>query len=255
MQVNRKCGNVRYTRNDRLVARFPVNYGRRLGKGRIPGRTMNRSFQEKRREDLDQQELALRRVGATPEERLRWVLNFTNKLDLDELGPGAKNDLGYDLWQITAPVGWLTQRRMGPMPERQLREIQRAIAEGIQALFANRGRGEALLDPGWKLPVPRRARLIRLSDPGAKPTLFIRIFDGTSEEGSIINGVADLILRAGGRLRSCVECGAPFVARKRQAYCETKCSQKARNRKKARPGKTRRRDAGRAREGVPREKL
>jgi hypothetical protein len=57
-------------------------------------------------------------------------------------------------------------------------------------------------------------------------------WEAESEREAVIGGVVDLVLAVGSHFRSCAECGAPFVARKRQEYCSTACSQRKRDRRK-----------------------
>jgi hypothetical protein len=52
---------------------------------------------------------------------------------------------------------------------------------------------------------------------------------GRTREG-ILLAVYHLVLHGGERLFACLECKKPYVASKRQDYCEEKCSQRARTR-------------------------
>jgi hypothetical protein len=59
----------------------------------------------------------LRRVGETPEQRLRWVVDFTRR-DLDLLHPGELEALGWDLRLIAAhsqPRGGSLTTTMTPL--------------------------------------------------------------------------------------------------------------------------------------------
>jgi hypothetical protein len=187
-------------------------------------------------EHLHQEELALRRLGATLEDRLRWFVHFAYR-DLELLRHQEKVALGYDLRQAVAPVGWLTRRSLGPLPEPELRAVQRTLASGLRALVTERRDERELISDrtaGWHLPRSGDDRLIRISSPQAKRAMFSVFSESASEVDAIVRGVADLIVRAGERLRGCVECRRAFVARRRQAvYCAATCANKFRNRKKA----------------------
>lgn len=177
----------------------------------------------------------LRRMGETPEQRLRWVVDFARR-DLDTLRPEERTALGHDLrwiayWSLPDAVGVRTSLSdpREPLPDRRLREYQRQIAEGLRGLLAEGGHHRP-----WKLP--SRPVLARAGDQAFG---FVLVFEG-EERADIIGGVANLILlQAGKRLHACLYCKAPFVSKEnRQRYCTPTCSQRMRNRRrKPRPRK------------------
>lgn len=178
------------------------------------------------------QEAAQRRVGVTPEQRLRWLLDFAQR-DLFVLSPGQGLDLHDELWafsfphphQTTAPfpVG----RHTGPplqFTKEYLSDLQKELLEGMHKLL----KGEEwwiqysspALPPDHLIYVLRRAARGRLSGfyMGNHRSCFLML-------------AVDLLKAVGERLRQCVECQKVFLAVKRQAYCGPKCSQRARTRR------------------------
>jgi hypothetical protein len=180
---------------------------------------LRRSGMHYKRVDDKAYELTTRRVGATPEAQLRWVVKFAER-DLGELRPGELVSLGDDLRGLSS-LGWQGLRKAGPMPEPELRRLHDEIAAGVRAYLST--------PAGWVLPLPRAVRLERTHSGHGQ-----RVWEG-DEYRTIINAVADLLTKAGDRLRSCLECGKPFFAVKGQRYCSARCSQKFRDR--SRPGK------------------
>ena len=179
---------------------------------------------------LDRQERAVNRwAGKTDEERLQWVLEFTER-NLDELHPAKLEEIGEDLRQQLPPVGHQLDGRIGPMPKADIRAIQRQISQGLRAALQEH---PDWTDPrsGWALPA-RRVRLVNLGE--AQRPVFRSILEGGRPLASIIHAVAALIARIGRRFRACKKCGKPFIGRKRQDYCDGKCSQNYRNSKRAR---------------------
>ena len=184
--------------------------------------------------DLDAGELAVRRTGRTREERLRWVVSEFARKDLDVLRPEELVALGYDLRQLMSPP-WGTRRPHGPLPGEVVRRVQRDVKNGLRALL-NERRSPATR--GWDLPAGTD-RLIRWSAPGSKKATFALRSSG-DEYTVIMRGVAHLVINAGAGLRACKECQSPFLAVKRQEYCEPTCGQRARDRRKKRERENRR---------------
>lgn len=180
-------------------------------------------------EDLERQEIELaeRRVGKTPHDRLRWVIDFIYK-DLSLLRPEEKIAIGYDLRTIHPPECTVIVGS-GPMPEDLLLAYQTEIKDGITRMF---------FDPvgHWDLPIgthPNESRsLFRTSENDSKITRFQLAYQYEERKG-IIEGVVYLILHeASQKLRACEECGKLFIATKRQIFCLPPCAQKARDRRK-----------------------
>lgn len=171
--------------------------------------------------DYREEELARKRLGDTPEARLRWVVAFAQR-DLDALRPEERIALGYDL-RALIPTGWQITRDMGPMADADLRKRQRVMAERLGALLDG---------ASWELPL-RRAYLTRVGEAGGKTHRFQFTWQGDEAEG-IICGVVDLLQQAGSRLRACAkpDCKRPFIARKRQEFCSASCGQAVRNLRK-----------------------
>ncbi len=166
-----------------------------------------------------------RRLGRTPESALRWVLRFL-AVDLDTLHPGELAALAYDLGLLamTGPGPRPLVARSGPIPKADLHAIQQEINQAILGL---------LVKPPQKTPrwwaLPRNQAYVMREVPGGR--FQVRWMPGRRAD-AIILGVVGVLLAAGDRLRLCPVCETPFVKNKRQDYCSTACSQRARNQRK-----------------------
>jgi hypothetical protein len=174
------------------------------------------------------------RTGKTPEDRLRWVVEFTQK-DLEALRREERVALGLDLLML-ATAGWAPSKPRGSrgghqytsamplatLPDDLLSSLQAEMAHGLQSL---------LIEPPqpWDLPAPETVSVSRISPPGAKKAQLAVHWEGGVRE-AILGSVLTLLLQAGDALRACATCGRPLVARKRQIYCSPVCSQKVRDR-------------------------
>jgi hypothetical protein len=164
-----------------------------------------------------------RRVGETPEQRLRWIVILAQR-DLDDLTPGEIEALGDDLRMaaiFSLPRGVGLNTTTAAMPPGVLQRYQDDIDRGLRAVLGK--------DSRWPLsgrPVlERRAGGFRIAVEG-------------DEKTGILSGVAQLVVEAGDRLRACQDpaCGAAFVATRRQNYCSIKHSQRVRNQKRIQKG-------------------
>jgi hypothetical protein len=181
------------------------------------------------------------RLGRTAEERLRWVVTFS-QLDLRRLRPEERVALGHDLRAFALmqlpPSGALkglggygsSYTTAEPvMSDAVLIQMQAEIAEGLRGLLSG---------TPWYAPGPQQTMLARQSPPTARQTQLQVRWDYPDERSAILGGLFNVLLQAGDVLRPCRECGKPLVARKRQVYCSSACSNKFRDRK--RPPRVRR---------------
>ena len=174
------------------------------------------AVQEYRREA----ELGRARVGTAPEDRLRWVAEFTRR-NLDALRPEERVALGYDLRALIVR-GWRYKLRVvGPLPEPELRAIQIELAAGLVLLL----KGEPWFP---RLPSPH---LIRVREDDGSTYQTHLIFEG-SEAQAIVGSVAELLVQTSDRLRECAKCKRPFVGREGKVYCSRACSQTVRDQRK-----------------------
>jgi hypothetical protein len=166
-------------------------------------------------------EALVRRMGETPEQRLRWVVDFTG-LDLDSRKMGEIEAKGDDLRMIaafSAPHGVLRTMKTAPVPLGVLKNYQHRIEQGLREVLGT--------DARWALsgrPVLER-----------REGGFRLVVDGQGDEmAGILSAVAQLVVEVGEHLRTCADpkCGRPFVAVKRQAYCSVQHSQRVRNQKR-----------------------
>lgn len=200
---------------------------------------------------LQRRLLARERLGETPAERLRWLLEFKDR-DLNRLHPEEREALGYDLEAFIehSGSGVITGYDFEPIPSGLVSEIQAKVIEGFANLFqkthiAFDGNTSNLIEI-WDFPRPAQVFLKRTSPDNAKRStieLGMSLFrrrEGRDDEPrffvdpktAILYGILNTIRESGDLLRLCSECKSPFIPVRRQEYCSTKCSQKARDRRR-----------------------
>ncbi len=167
-------------------------------------------------------------MGQTRAERLRWVVSEFAAKDLDALRPEEVTALGYDLRQLLSP-GWGVTRKVGPLPADQVRTIQREVVKGLRILTEERRGSEP---EEWILPSGEERMRARISPDGTGRSREYAIRSRGDETTVIVRGIVYLILTEGKNLRACRQCGTPLVAVKRQDYCSSACSQRARDQRK-----------------------
>lgn len=170
-------------------------------------------IQEYRRE-LDR---AQKNMSKRPSAQLRWAVAFA-QLDLDALSTAERESLGYDL-RVLIPGDWSYRVTVGPLGDQKIRAIHATFLNAIEAQLSGRR---------WELPSRPRFFLVR---EHARSVNRVLLYWEGDEAEAIVGGLVNLLLEAGSRLRSCAECGAWLVARKRQIYCSSGCSQRMRNRR------------------------
>jgi hypothetical protein len=171
--------------------------------------------------------------------RLGWVLDFIRR-DLDREATEALEAMGDDLRHAAAPSWFHTAEGAG-MPAAQVCALQQEIRQGIQAVMSDElDVTEHMMitmghkDPlgGWRLPVEAtRVVRVRLDHAGLHQRVW-RMGRGTDERTAIIEGVARLLIMFGDRLSTCSVCGHVFVRQYRQEYCNVRCSNKVRNKRR-----------------------
>jgi hypothetical protein len=177
-------------------------------------------------EDLDQRDLAIRRMGATSTDQLRWIVHEFARRELALTRPEELIALGYDLRVLAAPIGTLTRSRHAPLPVAAIKRIHDDVNTGLQRLLSSES-----ADPrkgGWEVPPPTRVRIVRQGG------FFHRVEDSQDEVASILAAIGELIVRAGSELRACRECQRPFVRTGRRRFCDERCSMRVRNRNRER---------------------
>jgi hypothetical protein len=197
-------------------------------------------------------QLAHKRIGESPAARLKWLLDFKDR-ELNLLHPEEREALGYDLKAFISygGSGLITAfDSLKPVPRGLATEIQAKVRQGFAALYP-----ETHIDPDsnthsiaevWDLPLPEQVFLQRTSPDNAKRsnielrTSLVSVREGRNKQRgpyvdpkvAILWGIAYTILEGRNLLRGCSECKAPFIPVQRQEYCSTKCSQKARDRRR-----------------------
>jgi hypothetical protein len=176
-------------------------------------------------------------------QRLQWVLEFIRQ-DLAALPPEALTILGDDLLHAAAPwwveAGWTDgkTRECTDMPAADVRALQQEIRECVQSVTGEpvgmtemRKIHAGLAAPrGWVVP-DGAARLIRIRF-GFGYERIVCVSEGTNDRTAILTGVANLLIEFTDRVTTCQVCGTPFLRQYRQEYCNVRCSNKVRNRRR-----------------------
>jgi hypothetical protein len=198
---------------------------------------------KKKVQHLERLLLAHKRLGESPAARLNWLLAFKDR-DLDLLHPEEREALGYDLQAFISHSGsgLHTGYSLKPMPSGLAMKIQMEVRQGFANLFS-----ETYTDSGspirevWHFPPPEDVFLQRTSLLNAKRSNIEMVMDlyshkpgrlSVDPKAAILYGILNTIREGQNLLRACSECKAPFIPVRRQEYCSTKCSQKARDRRR-----------------------
>jgi hypothetical protein len=180
-------------------------------------------------------------------QRLHWILAFIQR-NLDGLAPDAIQALGDDLVHAAAPW-WSHEETLWAhvVPQctdisaDQVRALQQEIRQCIHALlresisFQEAGMmsiGRTPLTGGWALPQPATHLFRVRMDRRGRHTRVLAVGKEGDERTAIMGGVAALLGMFGDRLCACPVCGAPFLRHYRQQYCNVRCSNKVRNRRR-----------------------
>ncbi len=166
------------------------------------------------------QEAAIEMADLTPEEQVRWVLQFARE-DLSHLSATERVARGYRLRVLGQPLHPVAiEGACEPMPEARLRELQADIATGLRTL---------LTEGKWGLPdiTYHSPELDHVPSRGKRPAKLSLTSCGREPE-VILHQVAALVLFCGSPLKACARCQRPFLPNKRQIYCSLACSQAVR---------------------------
>jgi hypothetical protein len=174
--------------------------------------------------------------GLTAAECLQWVLEFIRR-DLDTAPSEEIEALGDDLRHATVPLEVRT-KPCTAIPAEQVRALQQEICQGIQAAFAESisMHDLTMISRGLKMPVGWRIALsavrvvhVRFGDYYSR---VLCVGEHQDERDAILVGVVNLLSCFGDRLRTCQVCGTPFLRQYRQEYCNVRCSNKVRNKRR-----------------------
>jgi hypothetical protein len=193
--------------------------------------------------DVDRLVLGFKRVGQTPAARLKWLLAFKDQ-DLNLLHPQERAALGYDLQALIGQREGLEIWTAIPTEEQVsvelVTEIQAEVRKGFARLFSDKDRRMGRPIGLWGFPPPEAIYLQRTGPLSAKRSNVDLVIDlwragpiaRPNPKHAILYGILNTVREGHDLLRLCSECKAPFVPVRRQEYCSTKCSQKARDRRR-----------------------
>jgi len=184
-------------------------------------------------------------------QRLQWILEFIRR-DLDGMTADDLKVISDDLVHAAAPwwvngcadtVQWY--RGEDPcaqgMTLAQVRGLQEEIREGIHTLL---GESVPLVETmtmlsrgqkpprAWALPASASYLIRGRFDRTGRFVRIICVDEPTDVRMAIVEGVGILVIEFGHRLRTCDVCGAPFLRQYRQEYCNVRCSNKVRNKRR-----------------------
>ena len=190
----------------------------------------------------------------TAEERAQWLLEFA-VLDLDTLSEGDWLNLGEAVKNFITPIDFPSIGHPHvPLPAEHVRDLQRWLMDGLAALVAL---------GSWSIRA-KITSVLRFSDRRLSGLTMPNAWAGASDLARPVSpapnawaGASDLarpvspakvstakwsattfkvmahqvLLASRHRLRVCMECQRPFIARKGQEYCTPRCSQAVRTRR------------------------
>jgi hypothetical protein len=168
-------------------------------------------------EEFPQGRSARRRVGATAVERARWLIGFAVR-DLTALKRKQSAEVA---WELSAYIDVRLRRDLlvvQPIPDEQVRRCQAWLQEGLKVLRA---------EGKWKFEIEPLPRHVLQLDP---PNFYIMGLDPGFRAFKQVFALETAAFLAQ-RLRFCPRggCGNPFVRRKGQRYCSSRCSQTVRS--------------------------
>ena len=182
--------------------------------------------------DSQRTESAQARVGEKPIDRLRWLLAFMSK-PVSDLDPAERIPIGYELRAIAGGQSKPGESRAsahyaGPLDDEVVKQLHAEITTRVKGLFSS-------VAAPWQFKLPELFQVYRTSPITSKRILFATLsqFGLDQERDAILYGVANVLLDANRTLRACAQCGSPFIPVRRQEYCSTKCSQKARDKRRS----------------------
>src|SRR5262245_55749844 len=162
---------------------------------------------------LHELRLATERLGGA-EQTMRWILGFADR-DLNRLRREERTALVWDFRALIGlyALGWHTSwAGSTPIPNVDLSQLQIEVAKGVRALLQKDTRLTM-----WPQSTNQTTRLSSKWEPESKTHRYRLLWGGTNRD-AIIAAIWNVILEVGDKLRSCTECGTPFVAVKRQEY-------------------------------------
>ena len=173
----------------------------------------------------------------TAEERAQWLLEFA-VLDLDTLSEGDWLNLGEAVKNFITPIDFPSIGHPHvPLPAEHVRDLQRWLMDGLAALVAL---------GSWSIRA-KITSVLRFSDRRLSGLTMPNAWAGASDLARPVSTAKvstakwsattfkvmahQVLLASRHRLRVCMECQRPFIARKGQEYCTPRCSQAVRTRR------------------------
>lgn len=172
-------------------------------------------------------------IGNSNETRLTWATKFVND-DLKRWHSATTASYGDCLLALGGFA--LPQNFLGgielPQP---LAATDVAAIHGELSRILQDAVTRPVGEPTWFDGSGLQSGLVRMSARSVKPAVWGSMVRSTSVKVAVLQAVKDLILTAGDRLIACrwASCGKPFVAVRKQQFCDARCAQTFRNDKKA----------------------
>lgn len=183
-----------------------------------------------RKRGVERFAMALKRLGATPANQLRWVLSFSQS-NFGDTESEERQLVSEALRTLALSPFSMPEGLFGVRPSREINlsgssftlteieELQGGIGEMLAEMIKYPGRVQLPVDGVF---LERR--------PASKDGAQIGItWQAQDEKSAILLAVAGLILQTNRQLRACKQCHTPFIAQKRALYCSAYCSQRAHN--------------------------
>ena len=182
--------------------------------------------------------LASAHIGASAPSQLRWAVSFVNEdpAQWHSAIASAHGDCLLALGGTYIAEFMYGGIKLPPSLSREeVAATHRAIKDMLYAAVqsappgTNGGESAGIV---WLQSEGIEFGLVRASAVSAKPAIWATTYRSTSITTAVLHRVKDLVLSVGDRLVACKWCKHPFIAVKKQEFCDATCAQTARNDRK-----------------------
>jgi len=173
--------------------------------------------------------VATKMIGDTAAARLAWVVRFVRE-DPASWHSATRAAYGDGLVALGRHGVGDLENLPPPLKPAEVTTLHAELRTLLRSLVGGGG-----ARPFMVMVRPERGSkaIIRLKGVGVRPALFAISYGHTDAPSAILHTVTNLIVQEGERLIACPVCAAPFIAVRKQRFCQTTCAQRVRNERKA----------------------